>query len=242
MVTSDVMRRAAWVLAATAGVMAGGTWPPALHAPFTPLFDRLQPATFKIQAAPLPSSAAAGAERVLWDFTTAKSVSEWRESSDGTARAAGMSTGAFKLQKTARFQRAVMFSLINPQPNGAGFVGFSVDGHWDLSGYRAIQLRARAQGEGYRYKVYLKHHGDDTPGGGDYESYFEMPQDRNFTTISVPLDSFQFYYRGRLDPSAPPLDPTDVTRFGIQIYGGVYADHKQRGVSALEIDSISVTK
>lgn len=233
------MRRAAWVLAAAAGVMTGASQ---LDRPLLPPL-RLPPALLRVQAAGPTMAAPDTSDRVLWNFTAAgANVSDWTESSDGTARAAGMSTGAFKLQKTARFQRAVLFSLLNPQPNGAGFVGFYAEGHWDLSQFKAIKLRARAQGENYRYKVYLKQHGDSSAGGGAYEAYFEMPPGEQLTTVAIALDSFAFFYRGRLVPDAPPLDPTDVTQFGLQIYGGVYSDIKQSGVSALEIDWITAAQ
>ena len=61
------------------------------------------------------------------------------------------------------------------------------------------------------------------------------------TTVTIPLASFSFYYRGRLVPDAPPLDPAQITQFGLQVYGGVYSDHKQSGVSALEIDWIAAS-
>ena len=59
------------------------------------------------------------------------------------------------------------------------------------------------------------------------------------TTVSIPLESFAFYYRGRLDPTAPPLDASDITQFGLQIYGGVYSEFKQSGVASLEVDWIT---
>ena len=53
----------------------------------------------RLQAAPPTTAAPSGPDRVLWNFTApGASVSDWTESSDGTAREAGMSTGAFKLQ------------------------------------------------------------------------------------------------------------------------------------------------
>ncbi|XP_043190422.1 uncharacterized protein LOC122364268 [Amphibalanus amphitrite] len=249
--TPAAMRRAVWMVAAAAGVVAGAAAAPQL-APGRPVLGLLPAGTVLLpglrlaHTSPVPSVAAGPApvtpeptERVLWNFTVpGATVDGWTESSDGTARQAGMSTGALKLQKTARFQRAVMFSLLNPQPNGAGFVGFVTTGNWDLSQFSAIRLRARAQGENFHYKVYLKHHGEGASVGGSYESYFEMPPGQ-LTTVTIPLDSFAFYYRGQLEPDAPPLDTTDITSFGLQIYGGVYSEFKQSGVSSLEIDWIT---
>ena len=63
--------------------------------PSAALYRRLLAAA----AAPLDS------ERVLWNFTApGATVSDWVESSDGTAREAGMSTGSFKLQVSSSDQ------------------------------------------------------------------------------------------------------------------------------------------
>jgi len=68
-----------------------------------------------------------GGEEMLFNFNSesefgSADIDEWYESSD-TVRSAGMSKAVFSLQKSKVFQRAVMFALINPQPNGAGFAG-----------------------------------------------------------------------------------------------------------------------
>ena len=60
----------------------------------------------------------------LFDFTTCSQsdIDTWQEVSD-TVRTVGMSKAVLALQTTRVFQRAVMFAVINPQPNGAGFAG-----------------------------------------------------------------------------------------------------------------------
>ena len=66
-------------------------------------------------------------EMTLFDFTTDKQQNHlWREISD-TVREPGMSKPVFSIQKTRLFQRAVMFAMINPQPNGAGFAGVQTE-------------------------------------------------------------------------------------------------------------------
>ena len=47
-------------------------------------------------------------------------------------------------------------------------------GQWDLSQYKVIKLRARAQVDNYRYKMYLKHLGNPRPEGVPIEAYFEV--------------------------------------------------------------------
>ena len=54
------------------------------------------------------------------------------------------------------------------------------------------------------------------------------------------MDDFKAYYRGKLDPTAPPLDSSNVVSFGIQAAGGVYEKDKQSGVGSIEIDWIKL--
>lgn len=60
-----------------------------------------------------------------------------------------------------------------------------------------------------------------------------------FFTVTLPLENFKPYYRGREMPDGEPLDTTNITMFEFQIYGGVYMPIKQRGVSALEIETVA---
>ena len=54
------------------------------------------------------------------------------------------------LQRTQKFQRAVIFGLLNPQPDQSGFAGIRFnDGPYDLSDYNSFELKFRAQS----YKV-----------------------------------------------------------------------------------------
>ena len=73
------------------------------------------------------------------------------------------------------FQRAVLFSLLNPQPNGAGFVGFYKYENFDLSQEQNVELRVRGQGQNYHYKVMFKHHGDlINDGSVSYQAFFQV--------------------------------------------------------------------
>jgi len=65
--------------------------------------------------------------------------------------------------------------------------------------------------------------------------------DNEFFTITLPLKDFKSYYRGREIPDGEPLDTANITTFEFQIYGGVYSPIKQHGVSALEIETVSVS-
>ncbi|KAK4308750.1 hypothetical protein Pmani_019579 [Petrolisthes manimaculis] len=174
-----------------------------------------------------------GKSMMMYDFRSLPSLDNWHESSD-TVRRPGMSKGAFVIQKTQLFQRAVMFSMINPQPNGAGFVGFATHDGWDLSRHSGVELRVRGQGENLVYKVNFKHKGQGD-GTVSYEAFYEIPKNE-WRTVALPFSEFKPYYRGAEVPDAEPLDTSDITTTTLQIVGGVYSDFKQSGTSSLEID------
>lgn len=177
------------------------------------------------------------APKMMYDFRNMASLDNWRESSD-TVRTPGMSKGAFVIQKSQLFQRAVLFSMLNPQPNGAGFVGFATDDGWDLSHYSGIELKVRAQGENFHYKVNFRHKGQrEGDGSPSYEAHYEVPKNE-WTVITIPFTEFKPYFRGAPLPDEDPLDTSDITSVILQITGGVYETYKQRGASSLEIDYI----
>lgn len=110
---------------------------------------------------------------VLFDFTTMANLHGWSEMSD-VVREVGMSKAVLVLQKTQRFQRGVLFSMLNPQPNGAGFAGFRTDTEFDLTNYNSLQLFCRGQGENYGYKVVLRHRNENTEPFPSYEQMFQV--------------------------------------------------------------------
>jgi len=160
-------------------------------------------------------------EMMLYNFTspsfTDLEANTWYESSD-TVRTAGMSKASFCLQKSRQFQRAVMFAMINPQPNGAGFAGMKHE-HPIRSSHLAaspegIILRLRGQGQLPHWKVVLT----DSDQLGltsvyTYEHKFtlEKMEERQFEEVRLPLSSFHAYYRGQEVDSAPALDLAKVT-------------------------------
>ncbi|KAG8248789.1 hypothetical protein J6590_033964 [Homalodisca vitripennis] len=111
-------------------------------------------------------------EFVLFDFTKLPNLHGWSEMSD-VVREVGMSKAVLVLQKTQRFQRGVLFTMLNPQPNGAGFAGFRTDTELDLSDYNTLRLHCRGQGENYGYKVVLRHKNENTEPFPSYEQMFQ---------------------------------------------------------------------
>ncbi|KAL5249044.1 hypothetical protein ACHWQZ_G018022 [Mnemiopsis leidyi] len=180
----------------------------------------------------------------LFDFTTCSQsdIDAWREVSD-TVRTVGMSKAVLALQTTRVFQRAVMFAVINPQPNGAGFAGMqtampsSAASHVTSTGLR---LQVRGQGELQYWKVVLT--GKDQVGTNrtDYEQKFKLQKisNREFETVDLDFSKFGAYRRGKPVKDAPPLDLANTGTFGFQTFGGVYDGYKQKGTGSLEIDSV----
>ncbi|CAK9798549.1 hypothetical protein ANTPLA_LOCUS1656 [Anthophora plagiata] len=182
-----------------------------------------------------------GHKEILFDFTTAENVDNWKEISD-TVRTVGKSKAVLTLQTTQVFQQAIFFTLLNPQPNGAGFAGIRIRTNFNFSNFENIEINCRGQGNNSHYKVVLRHKGLDSNEDIAYEQFFTAPMSNtDFSTVILPLVNFKPYYRGKEVPDAEPLDTANITMIGLQVYGGVYLPIKQRGVSALEIKDISIS-
>ena len=182
-----------------------------------------------------------GHKEILYDFTTIDNVDNWKEISD-TVRTVGKSKATLVLQTTQVFQHAIFFTLLNPQPNGAGFAGVRTITNSNLSSFKDIEITCRGQGSNSHYKVVLRHKGLHTNEDVEYEQLFVAPMSNTeFSTLRLPLANFKPYYRGREVPDAEPLDTAHITMLGLQVYGGVYSPLKQKGVSALEVKDISVS-
>lgn len=182
-----------------------------------------------------------GHKEILFDFTTVENVDNWREISD-TVRTVGKSKAVLALQTTQVFQRAIFFTLLNPQPNGAGFAGIRTMTNLNLSNFENIEINCRGQGNNSHYKIVLRHKGLHSNEDITYEQFFMAPMsDIDFSTVTLPLVNFKPYYRGREVPDAEPLDTANITMLGLQVFGGVYLPKKQKGVSALEVENILVS-
>ncbi|XP_011647158.1 uncharacterized protein LOC105433506 isoform X2 [Pogonomyrmex barbatus] len=188
------------------------------------------------------SSNVEGYKMMLFDFTNAQSVDDWREVSD-TVRTVGKSKAVLTLQTSQLFQRAVFFTLLNPQPNGACFAGVRKATNLDLSTFKNIDIVCRGQGENSHYKICLRHRGQNSNQDLSYEQFFTVSMlNEEFSNVTLPLKDFKPYYRGREIPDAESLDTAAITMFEFQIYGGVYDPFlKQHGVSALEIETVAVS-
>lgn len=180
---------------------------------------------------------------ILFDFrdkneTTQQDIAnEWWEVSD-TVRTVGMSKATLSLQTTEVFQRGILFALLNPQPNGAGFAGVkhSLEGA-DLTGHAGIEIQCRAQGLKH-WKVVLNHAMAEVDPSVTYEAVFQLdPADKTFSYVRIPFDAIHPYRRGQLY-DAPPIKLDQLKAFGLQTYGGVYSEEKQSGPGTLEIEYV----
>ncbi|RZF38487.1 hypothetical protein LSTR_LSTR006082 [Laodelphax striatellus] len=179
-------------------------------------------------------------EMMLFDFTSLETLNGWTEQSD-VVREVGMSKAVLVLQKTQKFQRGVFFTMLNPQPNGAGFAGVRTDTTFDLTNFSKICMNVRGQGQNHGYKVVLRHKGENNEPFSSYESMFQAPIGK-FGSVELCLSSFEPYYRGQKRNNSEPLDTSNITNFELQVYGGVYLPVKQFGTSSLEIIDIKACK
>ena len=70
-----------------------------------------------------------------------------------------MSKAILVMQKTQIFQRAVLFTLFNPKPNGSGFAAVRCDTNFDLRQFQNIVIKCRGRGINQKYKMLLRHKG-----------------------------------------------------------------------------------
>lgn len=107
-----------------------------------------------------------------------------------------MSKAVFVLQHTQVFQRAVFFSMLNPQPNGAGFAGVRTDVSFDVSGCSQLELDLRAQGSASYYKVLFRHNGET--GEGTFEQVFQVSSAKVLDVHTVHgIQRISFRFRSR---------------------------------------------
>ena len=154
-----------------------------------------------------------------------------------------MSKAVFSLQKSKVFQRAIIFAVINPQPNGAGFAGVKSNVMFeDVDGKEGILLQVRGQGSLKYWKVVLT----DSEFLGmtklyTYEAKFPVNlESEDFETVRLPFSEFKTFYRGQEIPDAPKMDLMKIGAFGLQTFGGVYDQFKQTGAGSLEIDYVAL--
>lgn len=61
---------------------------------------------------------------------------------------------------------------------------------------------------------------------------------RKFEVVTLHLNHFDPYYRGRRQVNSDPLNKENITSLELHVYGGVYLPVKQSGTASLEVDWI----
>jgi hypothetical protein len=102
---------------------------------------------------------------------------------------------------------------------------------WATSGASALLLRVR--GDGKRYKLTLRT--DNGFDGVQYQQHFTVPAGE-WKILRLPTRDFAPSFRGRLVPSAPPLDPARIRAIGFMI------SDRQAGAFELLVDWIAVER
>lgn len=91
-----------------------------------------------------------------------------------TVMAEGKSKASFVLHETGYFRRAVLFTMLNPQPCGAALAGMKKNVTLDIRKYKFISLKVRGQGQYRGYEIFLKQKGSSVDDFPNYVHYFEV--------------------------------------------------------------------
>lgn len=159
-------------------------------------------------------------DRHLIDFSSRRSVEDWRIVNDGVMGGLSMS----RIQATSS-GTAVFEGHLSLENNG-GFASVRtfMDG-LDLSDYDGITLRVRGDGRTYQIR-FRTDRGFD---GVTYRATFATKPDQ-WTIVSVPFTRFEPTFRGRVLRDVEPLDPSRLHQVAFMV-----ADKKE-GPFRLEIE------
>ncbi|CAH8515596.1 unnamed protein product [Schistosoma intercalatum] len=138
-------------------------------------------------------------------------------------------------------QSAILYYQINPQPDGSGFAGvhYKLD-TWDLSNYTGVIIEIRTHYRNPKMKLTFYGNCSGILTCQSYESFFETSGERQ--RIELPFSTFKPYFRGEPKPDSPAVDLTQLSRFGIQVFGGIFASKKINDQGSIEIFSIIAYK
>ncbi|RTG82322.1 uncharacterized protein DC041_0011970, partial [Schistosoma bovis] len=174
----------------------------------------------------------------LFNFTDPESslFVDWIGVSD-TFGAGGPSIAVLVRHTVYNNQSAILYYEINPQPDGSSFAGVHYKlNNWNLSNYTGVIIAIRTHHRNPNMKLIFYGNCSELLTCQSYESFFETSGE--LQRIELPFSTFAPYFRGEPKPDSPPLDLTQLSRFGIQVYGGIFASRKQSGPDFIEIFSI----
>ena len=159
---------------------------------------------------------------MLIEFSDTEEVSFWIAINDDVM--GGISQGRIELSLTATALFCGQLSL----ENNGGFASIRRRAdNYNLDGCTGVMLKVKGDGRTYQFRVKT----DDQYDGIAYRSLFAIDA-RQWQTITLPFDSFNASFRGRLVPGAPVLNPAQIKQIGFLLAG------KQPGSFRLEISWI----
>uniref|UniRef100_A0A8D8PYB8 NADH:ubiquinone oxidoreductase intermediate-associated protein 30 domain-containing protein n=1 Tax=Cacopsylla melanoneura TaxID=428564 RepID=A0A8D8PYB8_9HEMI len=199
---------------------------------------------------PLPSNHTGGL--MLFNFTALLHVQNWTDVNDQfhPDDSAFQSSSQFNTVWAPQFQRAVLYSWMNPRDNGTGYAGAGLDVHLNLTDYDRLVMYGHAWKSNSGHKMVLYHNGQHNESHPNYHLKFDTKTDDDL--MELPLSEFKPNLRGRHAPDAPPLNKANITRLELRVVaggggdgkGGYYWDPhlKYGGISRLEIEWIKADK
>ncbi|TNN10747.1 hypothetical protein EWB00_005144 [Schistosoma japonicum] len=179
----------------------------------------------------------------IFNFTDPNTTAfdEWFEVSD-TAREEGRSIATLIPLIAQKYQSGIFFYLLSPQPDGSCFAGIDYRlNSANFSEYTGISIDLRRQGNNSGFKLFFYDNCSDLFSCPSYESFFEVTSGER-QQVDLPFSTFEPYFRGERRTDLPPLNLTQLSHFGIQMYCGKYEQKHQFGPGSLEIFSITAYK
>ncbi len=163
---------------------------------------------------------------ILTDFTAATPALDWYIQNDNVM--GGRSQGGFDI---------VAGELVfagSTNTNGGGFSSIRTRRFkLDLSAYDGLELKLRADGREYTWQLATNARNSGYP--VSYWAEFDTRAglgDDAWETVRIPFTRFYPHFRG-FKLNGPPLDPADLTEFGLYIYD------KKDGPFEMHLDSIA---
>ena len=170
---------------------------------------------------PLLPDPAAGAERLLTDFTPSTPDLGWYVVNDNVM--GGRSDGGFELQG------GELFFTGRTNTRGGGFSSIrSGMLALDLSSHDGIRVRVKGDGRRYTWRLTTgaRVYGREVAYWADFDT-----TGNTWETIDIPFSSFVPRFRGAV-LDGPPLETGDITGMGLMIYD------KRDGPFAMQLQSI----
>ncbi|VDP50968.1 unnamed protein product [Schistosoma curassoni] len=138
-------------------------------------------------------------------------------------------------------QSAILYYQINSQPDGSGFAGVHYKlNNWNLSNFTGVIIEIRTHGRNPKLKLIFYGNCSEIFACQSYESVFETSGERQ--QIKLTFSKFKPHFHGQLIPNLPPLDLTQLSRFGTQVYGSIGASEKKVDQESIKIFSIIAYK